>query len=88
MVLPTLPSFLELKKVNFNQDYLRQKSNNELFALRNLHLGFRYFLPSILWFGYRYFRNYIVLFLEKHLVGLVNFLRVVKHRSKNRYNHD
>jgi hypothetical protein len=29
MVLPTLPSFLELKKVNFNQDYLRQKSNNE-----------------------------------------------------------
>ena len=66
----------------------RQKSNKELFALRNLHLGFRYFLPSILWFGYRYFRNYIVLFLEKHLVELVNFLRVAKHRSKNRYNHD
>lgn len=27
MVLPTLPSFLELKKVNFNQDHLRYKHN-------------------------------------------------------------
>lgn len=27
MVLPTLPSYLELKKVNFNQDHLRHKHN-------------------------------------------------------------
>lgn len=28
MVLPTLPSYLELKKVNFNQDFLRTKHTN------------------------------------------------------------
>ena len=66
----------------------RQKSNKELFILRSLHLSFRYFLPSILWFGYRYFRNYIVLFLERHLVDLVNFLRVTKYGLKNRFKHD
>ena len=29
MVLPTLPTFLELKKVNFNQEYLKIKHTSD-----------------------------------------------------------
>lgn len=36
MALPTLPSYLELKKVNFNQDFLKSKHSSE-YDYRYLH---------------------------------------------------
>ena len=66
----------------------RQKGNKELYKLRKIYLGSKYFVPSFTWFAYRYFRNLIVLLLENHRIDLLDSLRLTKFKLRNLSNND
>jgi GT2 family glycosyltransferase len=60
----------------------RQKSNFELLELRKRHLPRNFFLKSIIWFLFRFFRNMLVHSFERIAPSRVNFVRKVRLKYK------
>ena len=56
----------------------RQKGNLELLRIRNLHLPFKYFPKSYLWFAFRCIRNFFVQSFESNLPELTNKIRRIR----------
>lgn len=63
----------------------RQQGNWELLKLRSEHLGKRYWLKSIFWFGYRSLRNMFVQSFEGTNPYTANLIRKIRLRIKARF---
>lgn len=63
---------------------LRQMSNLELLKLRNEHLGKIYLPKSLIWFGFRFFRNKFVQSFESVNPNSANFIRKIRFDIKSK----